>query len=325
MRKIVGYTVYIWIQILLLPLGIIGGAIVFYKQVFVSKRLGVSGTAMEVMNGRWTMDKFGLRPDDATVRLHKVLPTASPFGLWITLLPLYLLKVMTGEHLIYPAINKEGEESIQDLIISRTQYFDEILARRLPLSEQFVILGAGFDTRSYGSLVHDDLTLFELDQSETQALKKEHIHKAGIDGSAVHFVTVDFSKDWFADLLLAGFDPDKSTTFLWEGVTLYLSEQDVRKTISKLIEHTNKSAILVADFYGQQFVNGTMYPGMKKSMKILDVTGESLGFGISFKNNSVDKFISFVDSLNMRLGQTFYMGQHTKKGIWMVVTEMELH
>ena len=57
-------------------------------QLLVSKRLGVSQTGIDVMSGRWTMHVFGMREDEATVRMARVLPNYSPAGMWMALFPL---------------------------------------------------------------------------------------------------------------------------------------------------------------------------------------------------------------------------------------------
>ena len=53
MRKIFGFIVYVIVQILFIPFGIIGAIIIYYKQMYVSKKFGVSSTAIEIINGRW--------------------------------------------------------------------------------------------------------------------------------------------------------------------------------------------------------------------------------------------------------------------------------
>ena len=88
MRKIIGLIVFVIIQTLFIPLAIIGAIITYYKQMHVSKKLGVSSTAIEIINGRWTMDRFGLRKDSATVKLFNVLPNTSPLGLYFALFDL---------------------------------------------------------------------------------------------------------------------------------------------------------------------------------------------------------------------------------------------
>ncbi len=55
--------VYFPLQVLFISVAIVGVVIVAYKQLVVSKRLGLSQTAVEVINGRWTMHIFGLRQD----------------------------------------------------------------------------------------------------------------------------------------------------------------------------------------------------------------------------------------------------------------------
>lgn len=49
-------------SIAFLPLAIVGFVVVAYKQMVVSKRLGVSQTMVEVLNARWTMHVFELSP-----------------------------------------------------------------------------------------------------------------------------------------------------------------------------------------------------------------------------------------------------------------------
>ena len=73
--SVLSKLVYIPLQLLFIPAAIVGAAIVAYKQLVVSKRLGLSQTAVEVINGRWIMHIFGLREDDATAKLAGPSPT----------------------------------------------------------------------------------------------------------------------------------------------------------------------------------------------------------------------------------------------------------
>ncbi len=323
MRKIIGFIVFVIIQTLFIPLAIIGAIITYYKQMHVSKKLGVSSTAIEIINGRWTMDRFGLRKDPATVKLFNVLPNTSPLGLWLALFPLYLLKQIAGENLLYPTIKKGGNETLANLVTSRTGYFDELLDKSLDNSEQFVVMGAGFDTRCYGLLAKNEIMLFELDKKHTQELKKGFLHQTNIDTSNVHFVEVDFATEsWYEKLSNAGYDKNKKATFLWEGVTLYLSEKDIRNTLKEIKKHAAPGSVLVTDFYAKQFVNGDMVHDKKKSLEQLKMTNEELGFGIAFEGNSSKDLESLIKSENLKLGEVYYMGYKTKKGTWMAVVEV---
>ena len=66
--KYLSFIVYIPLQILAIPLAIVGLLLTAYKQIIVSKRLGVSQTAIEIINGRWTMHVFGLRLRSSDLR-----------------------------------------------------------------------------------------------------------------------------------------------------------------------------------------------------------------------------------------------------------------
>ena len=266
MKKLIASLVFVITQIYLLPLAVIGFVLVFFKQMFVSRRLGVSSTAVEVINGRWTMDIFGLRKDPATVKLNQVLPNTSTTGLWLVLYPLYLRYKISGEHWGYPTLAERGKEGVSHLVVNRTIYFDEIINKLTNEAEQFVAMGAGLDTRCYGPLKDSDLALFELDQAKTQRLKRKYLAKAGIDASHVHFAEVDFATEhWYEALEAVGYDPTKKSIFLWEGVTLYLAEKYVRKTIQEVKAHTGPGSTLVCDLYAKKFVEGNYAPGMKSN------------------------------------------------------------
>ena len=325
MKKLIASLVYVIAQLYMLPLAVIGFVLVFYKQMFVSRRLGVSSTAVEVINGRWTMDIFGLRQDPATVKLNQVLPNTSTNGLWMVLYPLYLRYKISGEHWGYPTLAERGEEGVSHLVFNRTVYFDEIIDKLTNEAEQFVVMGAGFDTRCYGPLKDSDLALFELDQAKTQQLKRKYLAKADIDASHVHFAEVDFATEhWYEALEAVGYDPTKKSIFLWEGVTLYLAEKDVRKTIQEVKAYTGSGSTLVCDLYAKKFVEGGYAPGMKSSQKMLKMTNEAFGFGLDFSADYQAVLNTFLASVDTNAGDTCFMGHNTQKGPYMVVTEVKL-
>ncbi len=321
MRTILSYILFIIIQIIFLPLAIIGAIVIYYKQIFVSKRLGVSSTAIEIINGRWTMDKFCLRDDATTVKLFNVLPNTSALSHWLVLLPLYLLKLIAGKNLIYPVFKESEEAGLYNLVISRTIFFDRFIKKSLKQSEQFVVLGAGFDTRCYGVFNNGKVECFEVDKEQTQKLKKDFLIEANIEISNVHFVTVDFSdENWFKKLYVSGYDKNKSTTFLWEGVTLYLPENVIKNTLKEIRNNAAPGSVVFTDFYSNHFVHGNMLPGKKH----LEVTNEKLRFGIEFENNGSKELTSLIESEKLKLGEVYYMGNKTKYGTWMAVAEIKV-
>jgi methyltransferase (TIGR00027 family) len=323
MRNLFALVVFILLQILFIPLAIVGAILVGYRQLIVSKKLGVSQTAIEILNGRWTMHIFGLREDPAAAKLAPVLPNTSTFGLWLALAPLYVYSRIRGATKWYPVIAEAGEEGIGQLVLNRTGYFDSIIDKSTSDAEQFVILGAGLDTRAYNHLKDSGLKIFELDQTTTQQLKRKYLQKAGIDSVHVTFVETDFSQDgWFRSLIEAGYDPHKPTIFLWEGVTLYLGEESVRNTLRMVKANATASSVIVADIYAKSFVTGEYVRGLKASLPVLDTTGEQLSFGLEMAGDYQQSLESFVTSEGLTVGETYFMNYKSEKGPWMVVAEL---
>ena len=97
-----------------------------------------------------------------------------------------------------------------------------------PPAEQLVILGAGLDSRAWRLDCLRDAVVFEVDHPSTQAWKRARSAAVPYKAKDVRFVAMDFERDQLAPLIQsAGFDPDKRSFWLWEGVTLYLRPQDV--------------------------------------------------------------------------------------------------
>ncbi len=325
MRDLVAWIVFIPVQLLFIPLTIVGIVFSMYAQTVVSKKLGVSGTAVNVASERLIMDRFGLRADRATGQLLRTLPNASMIGGWLILFPWYLRYKISGKNAGFPTLSAPGKETVANMMPDRTVAIDRIIEKSSCQVDQFVSLGAGFDTRCYGSLKSSRLQFFELDQAATQRLKRISLQKAGIDASHVQFVEVDFSIDsWPEKLRSSGYDPGRPSLFLWEGVTLYLSEDAVRKTLRAIKSIAALGSILVCDFYARRFVTGK-YSGRGTTItKAAGMSGEGLRFGLDFCQDPAGVLASFLASENLVTGDTNFMGAETKKGVYMVVTEIKL-
>jgi methyltransferase (TIGR00027 family) len=305
--RFMAFIIYMVVQIVFIPLAIIGFILVSINQLLVSKRLGVSSTAISAMGQRWIMNAYGIRKDPATAKLYRALPNGSEIGVWLLLFPSFL------RYKIHPALPKEGQESLMNAIIARTFHIDKLIYKSKDKVEQFIIMGAGYDTRCYGDLKRNHWKFFELDQEKTQKLKMECLKKAGIDASHVTFVAVDFSTEkWYEKLEKAGFDPGKKALFLWEGVTLYLSERDVRKTIKEIKEHAASGSILIADLCSKRL---TTLQGVK-------ATNEKFNFGLDFSANPEQVLKTFIKSEKVNLGDFYFIGHKTKKGAYMAVAEI---
>jgi methyltransferase (TIGR00027 family) len=316
------WLVYIPLQILWLPISLLGVMWVAYKQIAVSQRMGVSQTAVEIINGRWTMDVFGLRRDEPARKLASAIPNNSIAGLWLTLFPLWLARQIAGEPFLYPTLPSPENAGLANLVPSRTMEFDALISANSDTADQLVVLGAGLDTRVFGALNQNIVSLFELDQKAMQAYKREHLKKADIETTKVQFVEVDFADpDWITGLMATSYNPKKRTIFLWEGVTLYLSESAVQNTLVALKSQAAPGSVVLADFYSQHFVN--MSKG-KAVNNVLEATGESLNLGLDFSDDAEAALRAFISSQGLALGRHQFLGGGDKKGPFMVIAELSI-
>jgi methyltransferase (TIGR00027 family) len=114
--------------------------------------------------------------------------------------------------------------------IARTCYIDDALRSAVRAgTRQVVVLGAGFDCRAHRLPELRDSVVFEVDRAETQAVKRAALARAVSSArDDVRYVAVDFLRDPVSDRLVeAGWDSAAPTSFVWEGVTNYLTEPAV--------------------------------------------------------------------------------------------------
>lgn len=118
----------------------------------------------------------------------------------------------------------------------RTRAIDDVLSEEARHgATQLVILGAGLDARAHRLASLERTAVFEVDHPDTQRQKRSRL--GGGAAERVKYVAVDFERDRLVDVLpRAGFDRTARSTFLWEGVTMYLTEAAVRATIAAVSE-----------------------------------------------------------------------------------------
>ena len=206
---------------------------------------GVSRTSVYVAAAR----AIGAREPDPTVR--------NPDGLAEALLG--DTTRFDVEHPVVVALRKPYDEAMADsevvnivrMMMVRTRFIDEALHRAVAGGvTQIVILGAGFDTHAYrcGALL-GEIPVFEVDRPATQALKRERVLAAiGEVPENLTYVPIDFQHDDLGDALARhGYDRTRPTFFIMEGVTMYVPEDDVRRTLQFIGQHPPGSGV-VFDF-----------------------------------------------------------------------------
>src|SRR5262249_60699631 len=106
----------------------------------------------------------------------------------------------------------EGVPPMRHQPAARTTFYDAALERHIARIDQLVILGAGFDTRSYRLPPGTRVRCFEVDAPKTQAFKREMLEKAGVDTARTTYAPAEFlQEDWFGTHVDAGVAPPQAT------------------------------------------------------------------------------------------------------------------
>jgi methyltransferase (TIGR00027 family) len=192
----------------------------------------------------------------------------------------------------------EGEITLQNQGGARQTFYDRMIQQYIPEMAQFVILGAGYDTRALNLPKDAPVQSFEIDTPATIAGKREVLAKAGIDTTGVVLVAADFeTEDWLAKLIEAGFDPGRPTLFIWEGVTPYLDREAVEDTLRK-IASLAKGSLVAFDYFTTEVLESKALV-MRSIRASLSAAGGPLKFGIDSTPPSREHLVgcsSLVDS-----------------------------
>lgn len=315
--KIIGVFLLIFLYILLMPFLIVGLCMATYRQLWTSRQLGASATGLDVMNSRVIMHLLGQREDPYSVRLLGTLANVSHFGVLVSLYPTVLAYRLTGYIAGFASTPPKGHETIATFMYPRCTFFDTIFNKHLESMEQVVFMGAGYDTRAQLLCQDRGIGVFELDQRETQDVKRSALKKADIDSDFITFVPVDFAQEtWTERLLENGFDRTKKTLFLWEGVTLYLHEKEVKESLHNLVEITASGSVLACDLYSDGFLKTAM-----KAEAVLKLTNETMHFSLDLRDDAEASIDALLNEAGLTRGETLLLGSATKKGTLCALAE----
>ena len=176
-------------------------------------------------------------------------------------------------------------KGIYEYVIARTKYIDFLFKDALKQSfDQIVIFGAGFDSRAQRfSDLNTKTTIFELDVPITQGNKLKAFRDKRIKiPKNLIYVPINFNKDSLADKLTdAGFEKNRKTLFLLEGVTMYLSNDAVNTTFNFIRDVAGDGSWIVFDYiYAGVLRQENKYYGEKDIFKTVAKAGEAWTFAL---------------------------------------------
>ena len=223
----------------------------------ISTGEGGSKTAIKTLAGRAVTSMCGYGPDAFAERLvrYRSLTGDGPVGRQVWRFSLRTLalgfrlnrRIYTEQmvSLIY-----RDRMPIADIsyIHVRTCWLDDMVEQfAAGLGDQpgqLVILGAGFDMRCLRMGLPDTIVRYEVDAPGTQASKRALLDKVGLDGNHARYVGCDFTAErWLDCLREAGFDPSLPSCIVWEGVTMYLTREQVEENLRVAAELAPGSVI----------------------------------------------------------------------------------
>ena len=181
-------------------------------------------------------------------------------------------------------------------LISRTKFIDELIEKRaVNGTEQYVILGAGYDSRAHRLELPSSLKIFEVDQPEVSDNKLAKLPKELPNSDNVTYVNIDFSYQSLTEQLIgAGFDQNKSTIFTLEGVSQYITKEAVSSTIKELASLTRDTNSIFFMSYVDELLDknpeacfGEGYPNPAKKASLIKGLSAKVGEPwISFYNGA---------------------------------------
>jgi methyltransferase (TIGR00027 family) len=139
------------------------------------------------------------------------------------------------------------------MMVARTVAIDQ--AVRAAGAPQVVILGAGLDGRAWRMPELVDVTVFEVDHPDSQRKKRDRAGSLKQAARDIRFVPVDFTRDRLEDALAsAGHDPARQTTWLWEGVVMYLERADIEATLRVVEARSAPGSRLIVMYHSRSII-----------------------------------------------------------------------
>jgi len=210
--------------------------------------------------------------------------------------------------------------------ICRTRYIDDAVQAALSQGiRQLVIFGAGFDTRPYRLAGMERVKVLEVDLPSVQEDKKKKLKKHfGRLPEHVTFVPIDFdTQSLEAVVTRALFDPSRPAVFVWEGVTQYLPEEAVCRTLA-FVGKSALGSILIFTYVLKSIIDRrSNLPGADKMMDYVAKNNYPWIFGLEPSNVP-----SFLKPFHLNpiadVGNADYQARYLKPlGRTLVVSEGE--
>lgn len=220
-------------------------------------------------------------------------------------------------------------------VIGRVRYIDDHVQKATREGiQQLVILGAGYDSRPYRlPELNERVRCFEVDHPATQKVKIERIEKTlGSLPQNVVYIPIDFERDDLEHQLSGwGYDRHLKTLFIWEGVTMYLTEEAVDRVLDFVSRNSGEGSSIIFDYVHKSFIDDEYHNRDDRDIKTLErarrayeridqpITSEPFTFGI--REGTIAEFLNArgyfpVEEVTGEfLKDTYFRGSNAKRKV----------
>ncbi|MFI6047104.1 class I SAM-dependent methyltransferase [Nocardia sp. NPDC051321] len=171
-----------------------------------------------------------------------------------------------------PDMDPIGTSGFRASMVARARFIEDLVAEQAGHGvTQYVLLGAGLDTFAQRRPeIASRLTIFEIDQPDTQAWKRQRLTELGLGvPDWLRLVPVDFeaSQSWWRQLIAAGFDPTRPAVVTSTGVSMYLTKETTAATLRQLSALAPGSTLAMTFLLPTDLLAGTDRSGLEASEK----------------------------------------------------------
>jgi methyltransferase (TIGR00027 family) len=144
-----------------------------------------------------------------------------------------------------------GMQPMTDLLAVRTRLIDKFITDATTSGiRQAVILASGLDARGYRLSWPAETVVFEIDQQQVTDFKTATLAAAGAKPTVdLRAVPIDLRDDWPAALRRAGFDANRPTVWVAEGLLAFLPPEAQDRLLDNITELSAEGSRLVVEIF----------------------------------------------------------------------------
>jgi methyltransferase (TIGR00027 family) len=186
-----------------------------------------------------------------------------------------------------------GMQRMTNLMAVRSRHIDKFISDAVVSGvRQAVILASGLDARAYRLSWPAGMTLFEIDQREVLEFKAVTVAALGTNATTdLRMVPIDLRHDWPTALRQAGFEANRPTAWIAEGLLAFLPPDAQDRLLDNITALSADGSRVVAEIFMSNLETmQTLQAATQKWYEHgLDVEIDSLGY--EGKRNDVATYL----------------------------------